>query len=75
LPKGYVGRWCRHCNRPEVEVGHISARGRCAECGDRRLIENHTAMLTARGPFFDHWRRRTLAAFGIRLVDDRRDEA
>lgn len=32
-------------------------------------------MLTHRGPFFDHWRRRTLAAFGVTELDSSRDEA
>lgn len=74
MPKGYPGRWCRVCQRSASEVGHISARGKCAECGDRLLIENHEAMLTHRGPFFEHWRRRTLAAFGVIELDAGRDE-
>jgi len=28
-------------------------------------------MLAHRGPFFEHWRARTLAAFGVTLDSDR----
>ena len=58
---------CRICERPEEEVGRISARGKCASCGDRLLEENNAAMRDHRGPFFDHWRRRSLAALGVIL--------
>jgi hypothetical protein len=63
--------FCRHCARHDSEVGRISARGRCAECGNRRLAENHEAMLVHNGPFYEHWRTRTLAAFGVVLDADR----
>jgi len=73
MPTGYLRSECRICERSTDEVGRLSARGKCAECGNRRLVENHEAMLARRGPFFDHWRRRTLAAFGVGLADEPRD--
>jgi hypothetical protein len=48
----------------------LSARGACLDCGERLRTENFMAMKLHTGPAFDHWRARTLAAFGITLVDD-----
>lgn len=41
------------------------------------MLENAHQLREHRGPFFDHWRRRTLAAFGVQLVglDEHVDEA
>ena len=66
---------CRNCERHESEVGRISWRGLCSECGRERYMANHDQMLVHSGPFADHWRRRTLAAFGVVDLDAGRDEA
>jgi hypothetical protein len=63
------------CDGHVDEVGKLSARGKCATCGDRRLQENHRDLVEHRGPWFGHWRRRTLAAFGVVEVDGDRGEA
>jgi len=47
----------------------LSARGRCEGCGRARNNENHEQLLAHSGPFFDHWRKRTLAAFGVFEAD------
>lgn len=57
------------------ECGPLSARYKCAECGDDRMIHNNRQLMAHTGPFFDHWRRRSLAAFGVIQVDERTDEA
>jgi hypothetical protein len=33
------------------------------------MLENFRAMIRHDGPAFDHWKRRTLASFGIVEVD------
>jgi len=64
-----TGRWhpssCWVCGRSVGEVGHISASGLCPEHGRERYMANHEHLLAHRGTFFDHWRKRTLAAFGV----------
>lgn len=81
MARGIVRTECKVCRRPTSKVGKLSARGKCAECGDSRMIENRAAMMQGNGPWFDHWRRRTLAAFGVGLdeaasrVDADRDAA
>jgi hypothetical protein len=37
------------------------------------IYANIEGIAMHRGPFFDHWRRRTLAAFGGVPLDDVRD--
>jgi hypothetical protein len=53
----------------------LSARYKCAACGEAAMIENHRELLAHAGPRFAHWRRRTLAAFGVVAVDTDRGEA
>lgn len=69
-------KWCKVCQQHTSVVGHISARGKCTECGNARLEANNAAMRRHTGPFYEHWRRRTLAAFGIVVpLDSDRDAA
>lgn len=70
MTRGVLRENCIYCGRPVSEVGRLSTRGRCGECADTRMIENYRDLHSHAGPFFDHWRRRTLAAFGVGLVDD-----
>lgn len=53
-----------------LEVGELSARGKCVECAAERIADNHIAMRTHSGPYFRHWRERLAAAVGGRLLDD-----
>lgn len=52
----------------------MSARGRCADCGESTQLANNRQLAAHGGPFFDHWRRRSAAALGLVLVDEPRDE-
>jgi hypothetical protein len=61
---------CRGCDRPRREGERFSARGKCVECGEGAMIENARQLAASSGPFFEHWRRRCAAAFGVTLVDD-----
>lgn len=76
MPRGILRTHCRVCERHVDECGKLSARGKCADCGNARLEANHWQLIEHRGPFFDHWRRRTLAAFGVKTpLDSDRDAA
>jgi hypothetical protein len=62
-------RWhpgeCKECGALARDGHHISATGLCAPCGERIELENHAQLRAHSGPWFDHWRARTLAAFGV----------
>lgn len=62
--------WCKICRKDQAEVGLVSARGKCAVCGEALALENFRQLAAHSGPMFDHWRRRTLAAFGVVLLDE-----
>jgi hypothetical protein len=57
-------RSCRLCGASHFDGVHISATGLCPDCGDRREVANHRQLKEHRGPFFDYWRLRSLAALG-----------
>lgn len=73
--RGVTRTDCRVCGRHVSECGPLSARGKCGECGERRMRENHAQLLAHSGPFFLHWRTRSLAALGVVVVDTDRDAA
>jgi hypothetical protein len=50
--------------------GPLSLRQKCHDCGVGKLALNDLQLHDHRGPFFDHWRRRSLAALGVMLPDD-----
>lgn len=58
---------------PYYQAARISARGKCWACGRSRELLNNDQLIAASGPFFDHWRRRCRAAFGV--LDEARDAA
>lgn len=65
-------RWtCKLCQRHVDECGPLSARGKCRLCGDLRIILNKQDLENHDGEWFDHWRRKSLAAYGV-FVDDPR---
>ena len=75
MPRGVRRTQCVVCRELVSEVGELSARGKCARCAETRAIENAAQLHAHGGPYFDHWRRRTLAAFGVVEVEtDRRAE-
>lgn len=61
---------CIICGRPRAECGSLSARGKCELCGVGMVAVNAMQLHEHSGPFFDHWRRRTLAAFGVVALDE-----
>jgi hypothetical protein len=48
----------------------MSARGKCVDCGEGKMLLNAYELRAHNGPSFAHWRRRTLAAFGVAAVDE-----
>ena len=56
---------CKVCHGTEAEVGRISARGYCITHGRTREWENIEQLEAHAGPWFDHWRKRCLASFGV----------
>lgn len=38
------------------------------------MVENHRELVAHSGPWFDYWRVRTLAAFGVVALDSGRPE-
>jgi hypothetical protein len=75
MARGVLRTHCRICDGHVDSVGPLSARGKCGTCGDRRLVENHRDLVAHSGPWFDYWRARTLASFGVVAVDAGRDAA
>lgn len=55
---------CRLCGARAADGVHISATGLCPEHGEVRYLANHRQLKEHRGPFFDYWRLRSLAALG-----------
>jgi hypothetical protein len=55
---------CRICGVSTFDGVHISARGKCPDCAEAREVANHRQLKAHRGPFFDWWRLRSLAALG-----------
>jgi len=61
---------CKDCGGFPWQVGPISGTGKCESCAKVRQDANIAAMIQHRGPEFDRWRRRCLAAFGVTLPDE-----
>lgn len=60
---------CDQCGRHRDEAGPISRRGLCAGCGEENVRAAVVELEAHRGPTFEHWRRRLLAAFGVGLEE------
>lgn len=44
-------RHCTYCRKPEAEVGKLSVRGNCRECGIEAAVSNVIQQQTKSGPF------------------------
>ena len=73
VARGRKQTFCRVCFRHVSECGPLSARKKCATCGDVLMLVNNRDLQRHHGPMFDHWRRRSLAALGI-AVDEPDDQ-
>jgi len=70
VPRRNPRQWCRVCEGHASEVGKISARGKCAACAERLILDWHRAIRSHSGPAFYHWRRQMAASVGGRLLDE-----
>lgn len=68
--RGHNGTWCRRCGRDVEECGPLSARYRCAECGEGEMIYNVRELKAHAGPRFHRWRRGVAAGVGAILPED-----
>lgn len=59
------GLSAEECERVHGLSGPISARGYCRFCGRKIRLANIAQLEAHKGPFFDHWRERCRAAFGV----------
>lgn len=75
MARGVRRTHCGVCRKSIEEVGKLSTRGKCQGCADERMVENAAQLHAHSGPFFEHWLRRTRAAFGLVEVDADRDAA
>ena len=71
-------RWhppeCKVCGARAPFVS-ISARGLCPDHTRMRITDNFRDLKAHDGPWFDHWRRRSLAALGVFApLDEATDE-
>ena len=63
-------RTCQVCGRRDSEVGPISWRGKCGECGPAIFHANADDLHYHRGPYLLKWRRGMARSVGALLVDD-----
>ena len=63
---------CRKCGHERQEGELLSARGNCHNCGVQAVADNAVQLHYHDGPYFDHWRARMLASFGI-VLDENAD--
>jgi hypothetical protein len=54
--RGHDALYCKVCGRHRDEVGPLSARYKCRQCGQRRQRENVEQLWTQQGPYFEAWR-------------------
>lgn len=66
-------RECKVCGARSPAVP-ISQTGLCPDHGRMRRNANLRDLVEHRGEYFEHWRRRCVAAFGGVLLDELRDE-
>jgi ribosomal protein S27AE len=56
---------CRICDASVADGVPISATGLCPRCGEARELANHRQLKAHDGPFWEWWRIRCLASFGV----------
>lgn len=73
MPRRHPRRNCKFCGAHRDDVGELSARGLCLECGKARVKQNILEMQARSGPFADHHRKRLIYSLGgvIRDGDSR----
>jgi hypothetical protein len=70
MPTGHPIKACKACGRPVYDRSELTYRGYHVECGARVQRDYIDSLIAHSGPGFDHWRRRSLAALGVNVLDD-----
>lgn len=68
--RGDRATFCKTCGKPRKQGEMFTARGNHIACGDALMRTNAIQLHQHNGPFFDHWRKRCLAAFGVTVLDE-----
>lgn len=55
--------YCRIC-KISGNVRHVSKRGLCTDCAERRMLENINTVRNKSGPEYEEWLRRWRAGCG-----------
>lgn len=63
--RGHAARFCHGCGKHVSECGQLSARYKCEVCGNGNASANRRQLIDHSGPFFENWRRQSLAALGV----------
>lgn len=61
---------CRACGKVREQGERFSARGKCVDCGEGRMIANARQLKAHDGEFFHDWRRAVIASVGGILPAD-----
>jgi hypothetical protein len=72
--RGHTGGFCHGCGRHVSEVGRLSARYKCNDCGEGAMLRNVHELREHTGESLEKWRRGMAAAVGAVLVDERGEQ-
>jgi DNA-directed RNA polymerase subunit RPC12/RpoP len=53
--------YCIECGRPITRERHY-AHTDCVDCAMQRMLENNRQLRAKRGPYYEKWRRKCIAA-------------
>ena len=68
--RGHNGMFCHGCGRHRDDCGPLSARYKCAECGDGAALRNVRELRSHTGESLEKWRRGMARSVGAVFVDD-----
>ena len=68
--RGDKATFCKACGKRRKPGEVFTARGNHLACGDLLMRTNAIQLHQHSGPFFDHWRKQCLAAFGVVTLDE-----
>ena len=72
--RGHYALFCKVCGKHRDDVGPMSARYKCADCGEGRAKENARQLKAHSGPHFQAWRRGIVESLVGKLVSELTEE-
>lgn len=66
----YHPKVCKVCGKPNEDGSRVSVQGFCREHGKERMVANHEAMKTKRGPYAHWWAYRLAQSVGWAPLDE-----